>query len=81
MSQPFEERYYNSTYERRLDAARDALSDIQSNAGYALHDIERGRIPQMRSMLDDALKLARTIAAMEAAAELREVYDSAKKEA
>lgn len=77
MAQRFEERYYSATYERRLDACRDALVSILDNTGYAVRDIERGRIPQMRNILTDALKLARYIEALEQMAEMKKVYDDA----
>jgi hypothetical protein len=75
---PYEDRYYTATYERRLDACRDALTAIRDNAGYALHDIERGRIPRLRSILDEAQRLARDIEALTAIKELKGVCDSAK---
>jgi hypothetical protein len=74
----FEERYYTATYERRLDACRDALNSIRDNCGYAENDIMRGRIPALRSILDEALRLARTIEALEAMTEMKEVYDSGR---
>lgn len=77
MAERFEERYYSATYARRLDACQDALTSLSDNAGYAVRDIERGRVPQIRSLADDALKLARYIEALEQMAELKKVYDDA----
>jgi hypothetical protein len=76
-SQSFEDRYYSATYARRLDACETLLASIKDNAGYAERDIERGRIPQLRSILDDALKVARYVEALEQMAEMKQVYDSA----
>jgi hypothetical protein len=72
-----QELYYRATYERRMDACLDALDSIGSNVDHARRDIDRGRIPRLRFILDEALKLQRNIEALEAMAEMKKAFDPA----
>jgi hypothetical protein len=79
--EPFEELYYRSTYSRRTDLAGTLAGSIRDAASHVLFDLERDRIPRMRSLADDVLRLSRTIAELEAMAEMKKVYDSAAESA
>ena len=57
-------------YLQRALAVREAAEQLQANAGYILSDLDRARTPVLRSVLDDALKLARDIEVMTALAAL-----------
>jgi hypothetical protein len=54
------------TYQQRELAVREVAERLQANAGYILDDLDRGRLPVLRSVLDSALKLARDIEVMTA---------------
>ena len=63
-------------YLTRQLAVEETARQLQANAGYILQDLERGRTPSLRSVLDNALKLARDIEVMAALAGLnRAGYD------
>jgi hypothetical protein len=61
---------------RHEDKIRTLCEDIAKNAGYVLADLDRGRVPQLRSLLSDALGVAERIAALEAAAEVIGYYEA-----
>lgn len=68
--------YYSSGYDRRMDAVAGLAESIRDNASHILLDLERGRIPRIRSLLDSAQRLAVTLAELDALAEMKKVYDS-----
>ena len=70
--------YYQSTCARRADAAARLAGSVRDNAGRVLLDLERGRIPRIRSLLDSAQRLAVTLAELEAIAEMKSACDAAK---
>lgn len=49
--------------QRALDV-QEAAERLRANADYILQDLDRARTPRLRSVLDDALKLARDIEVM-----------------
>jgi len=53
-------------YLTRALAVQEAAERLLANAGYILQDLDRARTPRLRSVLDDALKLARDIEVMDA---------------
>jgi hypothetical protein len=62
-------------YLTRQLAVEETARQLQANAGYILQDLERGRTPSLRSVLDNALKLARDIEVMTAVAALPAAED------
>ena len=69
-----------AAYLQRVEAVRETAEALQRNAGYILDDLDRERLPRMRSCVADALKLARTIEAIEALAEVEQAAVTAGKD-
>jgi hypothetical protein len=61
---------------RHEDKIRSLCEDIQANVGYALADLECGRVPRLRSILSDAQGIAERIAALNAAADVIGIYEA-----
>jgi hypothetical protein len=76
MADAFHARATRSVRGRHEAKVRELAESLQANAGYLLADLDRGRVPQIRHVLHDALMIAERISALEAVREVTAIYES-----
>ena len=78
MSETLEGRYYQSARDRHMQQLRKLAESIQDTAGYVLKRLDQDAIPQTYNLTEEVRDLVRRVAVLEALAEMKKVYDSAR---
>lgn len=60
--------------ERHTAKLRELAEDALRQAQYILDDLDRGRVPRIRNLLDDAQQINARILAVETADEMAQIY-------
>jgi hypothetical protein len=71
----FEQRATRGLRERREYKIREEAGRISTNLGFLLRDLDEGRNPEIRGLLDNALAIAKAVAELDAMRELQEIHD------
>jgi hypothetical protein len=74
MAESFRDRAVQNLRARHATKLRELAEDITKEAGFVLADLDRGRVPRLRNLLDCANDISRRIAALEVVDEMTGYY-------